>query len=121
VKCAAAGAHAAIRQLNGCGARLSNTVAPNARARRLHTEDARFAMSCFDTHFDGRDGFFDAFGIVGEAGDLCELGEVEGVRGAKSGRNADNIESVIKQKRLIHELTTADAASSSMFPSSEAV
>lgn len=34
-------------------------------------------MARFDAHFDGRDGFFDAFGVVGQAGDLCGEKEVE--------------------------------------------
>ena len=88
------------------------------RAARASTENARFAMTGFETHFDGRYRFFDALGVICQT---CDLGLEECVRLGTLEAQRDDLIQILSVKNDHQKRTTAEAANSSMFPSGDAV
>jgi hypothetical protein len=76
-------------------------------------------MAGFDPHFDCRHGLLDAFGVVAQAGDLGK--GREGRRRMRKGEGEISAATLSTERTQQTYLTTADAANSSMLPSSDAV
>ncbi len=68
----AASAHASVGELDGCAEHMSNKSVQGSHrgAAEASTEDARFAVTSFETHFDGCNRFFNALGVVCQTCDL---------------------------------------------------